>query len=152
MKGMISIFLLTGALFAQSDTDIQQGNIADQQMIGVLSASYLYQSYLNIGLLADATAGGVYEIQEALAQCESLLTVIGGVRDEMLAYSKQIKSESDRLYVESLVKVADLLIQEGSALLRFYETNDETYAEEFMKFNELAQQAVSQLLGMEATE
>ncbi len=152
IRNMIYLMLLVTPLVAQLPAEDLEGAIQDQQMIGVLSASYLYQSYLNIGYLADATEGAVYSEEEALTQVDGLLNVIGGVRDELLAYSRQVESESDRLYLENLVKVADLLIQEASALLRYYESNDQEYAKQYMEFNAMAQKAIGQLLGVEAPE
>lgn len=150
MIRLILILLFVSVSMGQDIEQLLEGKVKDQQLIGVLSVSYLYQSYLNIGLLADATSGDIYSPDESLLQLGDLLGVIGGVRDEIYSYSKQVESESDKLYLESLVRIADLLLQEAGALMRYFETSEDSYAQQYLELNELAQQAINQILGMES--
>jgi hypothetical protein len=149
---MLVLLLMVSLLSGQSPDSLELSQVQDRQLIGILTASYLYQSYLNIGYLADATSGGVYSEDEAIEQVDGLIGVIGGVRDELQAYSKYMQSESDLLYVENLVKIADILLQEAGALQRYYQTGDEDYARDYLEFNDVAQRAISQLLGIEIPE
>ena len=146
MKRILILALLVPSLYGQ------EADTLGQQMVGILSATFLYQSYLNIGFLADLHAGGQYDEETALGHGETLVAVIAGARDELQAYRRYQVSEVDQQYIAELIKVVDVLLQECIALNEYMETGDPRAADRFNEMNELAQQAISQLLGLEDLE
>ena len=123
-----------------------------QQMVGVLAATYLYQSYMNFGFLADGFEGELYSTADALDYCADLIAVVGGARDELQAYRSAQVLEADRAFIQDLVTIADVLLQEGVALQAYIQSGARADAERYQEFNELARQAIQQLLGVEGLE
>lgn len=146
----ITIFLLTVVLLLPLEA--QEKESVDQEMVGILSATFLYQSYLNIGFLADLHVAGQYDADKAQAHCETLLSVISGTRDELQAYRNHQLTETDQRYVAELVKVVDILLQECVALNEYIQTGDPAPATRFNELNAQAQEAISLLLGLEEIE
>src|SRR5207249_7457862 len=58
------------------------------EAVGGLSVAHLYQSYLNIGLLADAVESETYSDKEALPILQKIQDLLGGV-DKHLAHIGQ---------------------------------------------------------------
>lgn len=135
------------ALQAQSFREMPT-DTTSLKMVGVLAASYLYQSYLNIGYLADLNAVDAYPFTELDENLNAVMQIIGGVRDELRVYSTTLPLRSDSMYVDVLVQASDLLLQEAAALQKYMQTGKEQDAAVYLHLNGQARTLLENLLGL----
>jgi len=102
------------------------------ESVGLFAGVQLYQTYLNIGLLADARAAGVYEDADAGQVLGSVLEPLKKV-DKQLEKLAALKglSEEDLAAVARLRKVAGLLIVQGDSLAAFWTTDQPAHADKY---------------------
>lgn len=118
------------------------------KMIGVLAASYLYQSYLNIGFLADLHSVDAYDFKQLDENLNIVIQIVGGVRDQLKWYTFVVPLPSDSQYVDVLVQASDLLLQEAAALQKYIQTEDKQDAAVYLHLNEQARTVLEKILGM----
>ncbi|MCF7797680.1 MAG: hypothetical protein K9N11_06160 [Lentisphaeria bacterium] len=133
---------------AQSFPQPAAADTLSLKMVGVLAASYLYQSYLNIGYLADLNAVDAYSFTELDENLDAVMQIIGGVRDELRVYSTVLPLKTDSLYVDILVQASDLLLQEAAALQKYMQTGNEQDAAVYLQLNGDARKLLESLLGL----
>ncbi len=101
------------------------------ETVGLLAGLQLYQTYLNIGLLADARAEGLYESSE-LAQLLGSVTIPLEKVDQQLQKVAALKlSKEDVAAVARMRKLAGLLRQQGAALQTFWDRGGEEHGKKY---------------------
>src|SRR5438105_14359241 len=86
------------------------------ETVGLLSGLYLYQTYLNIGLLADGKAERVYDEKAARAVLGSVVTPLAAVDEQLAKVGKTARTPADRDAVDKLRQIVTLLRQQGRDL------------------------------------
>lgn len=118
--------------------------------IGVLSAGHLYQTYLNIGLLADAVSKGHYEVDQAGPLLESVVSVAETYERELARCSSARLSDEDRQTIQRLRDANQKVLAQGQALKKYWAQEDVRLAEKQHEAYEAARrdawQAVRQIL------
>lgn len=150
-KVVIFTILLIGASItaqAQSRLTSLATDTTSLKMIGVLAASYLYQSYLNIGYLADLHAVDAYEYKKLDVNLNIVIQIVGGVRDQLKWYTRIVPLKTDSQYVDVLVQASDLLLKEAGALRTYFQTEDSQDAAVYLHLNEQARTVLETILGM----
>ena len=147
---VVTIFLvgITHSVNAQHPKLTSPTDTTSLKMIGVLAASYLYQSYLNIGYLADLHAVDAYEYDKLDENLNIVIQIVGGVRDELKWYTLLVPLKSDSQYVDILVQTSDLLLKEAGALRKYFQTEDKQDAAIYLHLNEQARTVLVTILGM----
>jgi hypothetical protein len=127
---------ISPSLQTQPSTDSSTSVLTET--IGLLAGLQLYQTYLNIGLLADAKAEGIYEAAELKQLLGSVVTPLDQV-DKQLEKVAGLKglSKDDTTAIARLRKIVGLLKTQGKSLQAFWDTG----AEENGKKYEAARQA-----------
>jgi hypothetical protein len=119
------------------------------EALGSLSASHLYQSYLNIGMLADAVEEGTYtpsQAQEMLAKVVSLMDVVDRQLDRL---ARGDLSPDDQRDVERIRGLSALLRSQAAALKAYWQnTADTRLASRYHEAREKAWQGLSDVLGL----
>jgi len=92
------------------------------ETVGLLSGLYLYQSYLNIGLLADGKAEKIYDEKAARSVLGSILTPLSTVDQQLGKVAKMARTQADREAVEQLRVIVTLLRQQGRDLTAFWDS------------------------------
>src|SRR5262245_54690202 len=92
------------------------------ETVGLLSGLYLYQSYLNIGLLADGKAERVYDEKAARAVLATVLTPLEAVDRQLEKVGKVARTPADRDAVERLRWIVALLRLQGKELTGFWDS------------------------------
>jgi hypothetical protein len=115
--------------------------------VGLLAAGQLYQSYLNIGFVADAVAEGTYEEKEATQVLASVMNLLATTDKQMERIAKLELSKEDQAALDKLQKTAALVRQQGKALEAVWADNgDKAASQQYEKARKEAWQAVSKLL------
>ena len=119
------------------------------EAVGSMAASHYYQTYLNIGFLADGKAQGLYGDKEAKRVLDSLMSVHATVDKQLETVAKLDLEKDDQTSVNQMRKLSGLLRDQGKELQAYWETgNRERYA----NYEDLRRQSwtgVSQLLGLD---
>jgi hypothetical protein len=92
------------------------------ETVGLLSGLYLYQTYLNIGLLADGKADGVYEEKAARAVLATVVTPLDAVDRQLARVGALAQTEADRRAAERFRAIAGLLRRQGRELVAFWDS------------------------------
>ncbi|MGE3806616.1 MAG: hypothetical protein AB7K24_18265 [Gemmataceae bacterium] len=124
----------------------QQERLLLLHMVGRQSGTQLYQTYLNIGFIADGRAEGTYEnkeVEQLLSSVMELLNVLDADLDQI---SKLDLSKEDREGVAQVQLIARLLRQQAAQLLVFWKTDDAEDGEKYERTRQEAWKAISELL------
>lgn len=92
------------------------------ETVGLLSGLYLYQAYLNIGLLADGKAEKIYEEKAARSVLGSIVGPLDAVDKQLGKVGKAARTNADRVAVERLRLIVASLRQQGRDLTAFWDS------------------------------
>ncbi|MEK6237339.1 MAG: hypothetical protein N2C14_21725 [Planctomycetales bacterium] len=94
------------------------------ETVGTLSAGHLYQTYLNIGFLANGVSEEVYEPEQAQRLLDSVLSLTETL-DRQLARVDALRiAPADRRVIADLRKVSQSLRTQGKHLQDFWDADD----------------------------
>jgi cob(I)alamin adenosyltransferase len=118
------------------------------EALGTLTAANLYQTHLNIGLLADALEVDLYE----LAQAQEMLQLIGGL---LAASDKQLETlagqpldPEDKKGLERARQIHTLLREQIQELQAYWKSNEKEAAARFHRAREKSWVAVKAMLNL----
>lgn len=118
------------------------------ETVGLVTTLYLYQSYLNVGLLADCRAEEVYEEKPVKDLLASSLQPLDGVEKQLLELMKIAGSKAERDSIEQMQKVISPLRRQGQQLQKFWETDKDTHAKGYEAARKETWQNLRALLGL----
>ena len=102
------------------------------ETVGLLAGVQLYQTYLNIGLLADARAEGTYETQDVETLLESVYKPLAAVEKQLDKVAKlKGMTKEDIEALGQLTKIASLLRQQGEELTAFWNSGEEVKGKKY---------------------
>jgi hypothetical protein len=119
------------------------------ETVGLLAGLQLYQTYLNIGLLADARAEGLYEASELNQLLGSVVVPLEKVEKQLEKVAKLKLSKEDAAAIERMRKVAGLLRQQGKSLQAFWETGVEDHGKKYEAARQAAWKELCELLDLD---
>jgi hypothetical protein len=123
----------------QSQNDLQRERLLES--IGSVSSIYLYQSYLNVGLIADAVKNDTYSKDEAVELLSTIVTLLQtvdaqmqklesvGLDDEEVAAVKQVRSISSLIKSQTTHLQSHWKTGEKSNLDQFHQTRRQSWTE-----------------------
>ena len=118
------------------------------ETVGLLAGLQLYQSYLNIGLLADARAEGLYEAGEVAQLLGSVVTPLEKVEKQLEVVAKLKLPKEDADAIARMQKVAGLLRQQGKSLQAFWDTGVAEHGTKYEESRRAAWAELSDLLDL----
>jgi coenzyme F420-reducing hydrogenase alpha subunit len=118
------------------------------QTIGALAGTHLYQTYLNIGLIADAKAENSYDEKQAKELLASVLKMTELVDKQLDKVDKLELSKEDRQALEVLRKIQKKLKDQADELQAFWKTGDKEHGEKYEAIRKEAWQAIRTLLAL----
>jgi hypothetical protein len=119
------------------------------ETIGLLATMQLYQTYLNIGLLADGKAEGVYSAETVSELLGSIIHPLDQVEQQLTKVSQLRLTKEDQETVKVFIKIVQLLRQQGKALVNFWNTGKEEDAKLYETSRTAAWRELSGLLKLE---
>jgi hypothetical protein len=118
------------------------------ETIGALTAGHSYQTYLNIGLLADGRAKGAYTDKDATRVLDSILSIVRSVEEKLAALDKLTLDEADRASLAQMRELSALLRRQANELQSFWDSGRDEDAARYESARKDAWAAISRLLGM----
>ena len=122
------------------------------EALGSLTASHLYQTYLNIGLIADAVENEQMELAEAektLAHVVRLMTVVEKQLEQVAGTDLD---PGDRDALKHIRQLCDALRSQTAALQSYWATDDLDQAALFHEARTKAWTGINAMLGLETME
>ena len=112
------------------------------ETVGLLAGVHLYQTHLNIGLLADAAESDVYTTEEANKLLDGVVAMMDTVDMELAGAPDRDASQKAR-------DVAGLLRTEAAELRAYWDNGDQDHVDRFHKAREQAWAGVKTFLHIE---
>jgi hypothetical protein len=126
------------------------GALADHALeaLGGFTAAHLYQTYLNLGLLADAVEGEVYTVAEAKKLLDTVNDLVDTVDRQLTRVSADLKDEDEKT-LERTKQLTALLRTQSRELRAYWQTNEKDNATRFHKAREEAWTNLKTLLNIQ---
>ncbi|HEY1377289.1 MAG TPA: hypothetical protein VGF55_10870 [Gemmataceae bacterium] len=119
------------------------------ETVGLLSGLYLYQTYLNIGLLADGKAERLYDEKAARAVLATVVTPLDAVDRQLAKVAAAAQTDADRQAAERLRAVAGLLRRQGQELVAFWDSGQPAAGAKYEATRQEAWRQLTALLGLD---
>jgi hypothetical protein len=121
---------------------------ASLQTIGTLIAAHYFQTYLNIGFIADGKGKGNYTSEEARKVLRSVLSIVDSVDRQLEALGKRGLDKEDRDSLDQMRAISALLRQQSSELQSFWDSGQDQHATRYETLRKTSYTAISKLMGI----
>ena len=118
------------------------------ETVGALTTAHCYQTYLNIGLIADGKAKGTYTDKDAAKVLDSVLSLLNSVDRKLAALSRFDLDKQDRDSLEQIRDLADLLRQQVKELEAFWDSGKDQDAARYENARKDSWAAIGKLTGI----
>ena len=154
----LAVGYLAGAVRPFSPALAQPGSSAPStaaqvqtaETVGLLATLYLYQTYLNIGLLADCRAEEVYDDKQVESLLVSQLGPLDAVERQFQSLQKQARSPAERASLEQMQKVIGPLRRQGKHLHAYWHGDKESDAQQYQAARQESWRHLSALMGLKS--
>ncbi len=119
------------------------------EALGGLTASHLYQTYLNIGLLADSVEGEVYEKDEARRVLETVAGLMTAVEQQLDSASRQSLKGDEKKAIEQARQVTASLRTQVRELQNYWDKGDKENVTRFHQARKDAWDGIKSLLNIQ---
>ena len=119
------------------------------ETVGMLAGVQLYQTYLNVGLLADAYAEDVYESAEATQLLGSVVGPLEKIEKQLDKVAALKLTKEDAAAVARMKKIAGLLRTQGKSLQLYWDTGLDDHNKKYEETRQAAWKELSDLLDLE---
>ena len=133
------------ALASARAASIQQAGFLEA--LGGLSAAHLYQSHLNLGLLADGVESETYTIEEAQKNLKSVVELMTQVDGQLAKITKTGLDAADQASIKEIQAIAALLHLQADSLKAYWASGERDEAEQFQRARKTTWVGLSDVLG-----
>lgn len=119
------------------------------ETLGSLSAAHLYQTHLNIGLLADGVETGTYTVAEAEESLRPVLDLMKQLDARLAKLTKSDISAEDRRAIQQTQAVSALLRLQADALRANWASGDMKTAGDFQEARHATWDGLAKVMGLE---
>jgi hypothetical protein len=119
------------------------------EALGSLSVAHLYQSHLNIGLLADGVESKTSTIAEAEESLKPVLDLMAQVDASLAKIAKSELDAEDRRAVQQIQAVSALLRLQADALRAYWANGEMPQASDFQEARKASWQGLAKVMGSE---
>lgn len=120
------------------------------EVFGSLSAAHLFQTYLNIGLLADGVESEAYTTTEAEETLRSISDVMDQVDGQLEKLTTTGLDSADNAALEQIKAVTVMLRLQAKCLQDYWKTGAAAKAEEYHEVRKAAWKGLHKVLQVEA--
>ncbi len=118
------------------------------ETVGSLAAAHYYQTYLNIGFIADGKSAGLYGDKDARRILDSILSLLDTVDQQLEKVSRVDVEREDRNSLQQMQKVSSLLRDQGKELKAFWDSGDEGHSARYEEIRKNAWASLRKLMGL----
>lgn len=120
--------------------------------VGTLSAGHLHQAYLNIALLADARAEGVYDTPTATRLLGTVTGVMRSVDEQLDSVARLPLSDTDREALLKVRKQSAALKELATSLETFWKSGKKEDGAKYEKLRKKTWADLQELLGLKPAD
>ncbi len=120
------------------------------EALGGLSATHLYQTHLNIGLLADGVESETYTVEEAEKNLKSVVDLMKLVDVQLTKVTKSGIDKEDQESIVQIQTVASLLRLQVDSLRAYWATGEMEHAAQYHKARKASWQGLSKVMGIDS--
>ncbi len=117
------------------------------EALGTLTAAHYFQTYLNIGFIADGKTRGTYTDRDARKVLDSVLSLLNSTERKLEALGQIELSRGDRARLEELQAVSALLRQQGKELQAYWDAGKDENATRYESLRQNAWASILKLMG-----
>jgi hypothetical protein len=117
------------------------------ETVGTLTAVHAFQTYLNIGLIADGKAKGSYTDRDARKVLDSVLRLQDSVDQKLASVGKTELAKDDRDSLEDMRTVSDLLRKQAHELETYWDSGKEADEARYEEVRKDSWAALNRLMG-----
>ena len=118
------------------------------ETVGTLTAAHCYQTYLNIGFIADGKAKGAYIDRDANKVLDSVLSLLNSVERNLATLGKMDLDKPDRESLEQMRDLSALLRVQGKELQAYWDSGKEEDAAKYDNTRKDSWAAIGKLTGI----
>jgi hypothetical protein len=118
------------------------------ETIGTLTAAHYFQTYLNIGFIADGKGKGTYTIEDARKVLRSVLSVVDSVDRQLETLGKRTLPKEDRDSLEQMRAASALLRQQSRELQTYWDSGQDQDAARYETLRKNSYAVISKLIGI----
>jgi hypothetical protein len=122
------------------------------QALGALTAAQVYQTYLNVGLLADAWEKDLYPEDDLRKMLDSVARLIDTVDKSLADLAGADFNDDDRKALKQSRELVTLLKTQAKELAAYWKSGDKDDAEKFQKTRRTAWAGIRELLKIDETK
>jgi hypothetical protein len=119
------------------------------EALGTLTSAHYFQTYLNIGFIADGKTRGTYTDRDARKVLDSVLSLVNSTERKLEALEKIDLTAGDRARLVELQAVSALLRQQGKELQAWWGTGKDDNASRYEALRQNAWASILKLMGSE---
>jgi hypothetical protein len=116
------------------------------EALGALSSAHLFQSYLNIGLLADGVESEAYTTKQAEETMRSIENMMDQVDAQLGKLTKTTLEPDDHAALEQIKAVAVMLRLQAKFLQDYWKSGDQADAERYHEVRNAAWKALGKIM------
>ena len=117
-----------------------------QALIGGLTMAHLYQTYLNLGLIADGVAKNVYTVEAGNNLLDQLTKVMDTVERQLNQLPTNDQQPDEKSRVEKVRSLLSMFRSEIKEIKAYWDVGDEQYAKNFQKIHKDAWAEIEKLM------
>lgn len=118
------------------------------QTIGTLTAAHYFQTYLNVGFIADGKSKGTYAIEDARKVLRSVLSLADSVDRQLKTFGKRTLDKEDRDSLEQMRAISALLRRQGAELQTYWDSDQDQDFARYESLRKTSYAAISKLMGI----
>ena len=142
-----------GAVAADATSGESQRKASEErgrllETIGCLTSAHYFQTYLNIGFIADGKTRGTYSDKDARTVLDSVLSLLHSTDKKLESLGKVELDKEDRERLRELQTVSDLLRQQGKELQTYWDTGKDENAAKYEILRKNAWTTMTRVMGI----
>jgi hypothetical protein len=118
------------------------------EAIGALAAAHYFQTYLNIGFVADGKSKGIYGEEDSRKLLVSVLSVVDSVDRQLESMGKRSMAKEDRKSLEQMRAISTMLREQGRDLQSYWDSGRDQDAARYESRRKDSYAAIGQLMGI----
>jgi hypothetical protein len=118
------------------------------EAVGVLTAAHCYQTYLNIGFIADGKATGNYTENEAYQFLDRIVSLLDVVDRKLAVLGTMNLGQEDQASLKQMRELSDLLHRQGKQLETFWDSGKDEDAAKYDDIRKDSWAAISKFTGI----
>jgi hypothetical protein len=118
------------------------------QTIGALSAAHYFQTYLNIGFIADGRGKATYTDEDSRKVLRCVLSLVDSVDRQLETFGKRALDKDDRDSLNQMRAISALLRRQGRELQAYWDSGKDQDSARYENLRKTSYAAINKLMAI----